>query len=86
MAALQRLLRAAVAALDAHPRDAKLYRAVWHTYLEPAISQERVAELLDLPFSTYRYHLTRGVNRVVEWLWQAELQSTNSEPLVTVRS
>jgi hypothetical protein len=29
--------------------------------------------VLGLPFSTYRRHLTRGVDRVVDWLWHREL-------------
>ena len=38
---------------------------------EPAVTQEAAAERL--PFSTYRYHLARGEDRVVEWLWNLEL-------------
>jgi hypothetical protein len=72
-AALQSFLREAVASLSGNPKDEKLYRAIYHTYLEPAPSQERAAELLDLPFSTYRYHLSKGVERVIGWLWQREL-------------
>jgi hypothetical protein len=63
----------AVAALRADPRDAKLARALERTYLRPAPTQEAAAELLGLPFSTYRGHLGRGVERVVDWLWQREL-------------
>jgi len=67
------LVEQAVAALRADPRDAKLARALERTYLRPAPTQERAAELLGLPFSTYRRHLVRGVERVVDWLWQREL-------------
>jgi hypothetical protein len=35
--------------------------------------QEAAAERLGLPFSTYRRHLTTGVERVTGWLWQREL-------------
>lgn len=72
-ATLQALLREAVETLTANPKDKKLYRALWHTYFEPAATQERAAERLDLPFSTYRYHLNNGIERVVAWLWQREL-------------
>ena len=34
--------------------------------------------MLGLPFSTYRRHLTRGVERVVDWLWQRELYRKSS--------
>jgi hypothetical protein len=72
VAALQALLHEVVASLGASPRRAKLQRALYHTYLEPAGSQEQVAELLDLPFSTYRDHLKAGTQLVREILWQLE--------------
>jgi AAA ATPase domain len=71
--ALADLLERAVDAMRADPRDAKLLRALDRTYLRPAPTQEAAAELLGLPFSTYRGHLTRGIERVVDWLWQREL-------------
>ncbi|HEY7622486.1 MAG TPA: AAA family ATPase [Solirubrobacteraceae bacterium] len=71
--ALRELLDEAVDALRDDPRDDKLVRALECTYLRPAPTQEAAAELLDLPFSTYRGHLTRGLQRVVDWLWQREL-------------
>ena len=70
---LRRLLEDAVRALDADPREAKLVRALDRTYLRPAPTQEAAAELLGLPFSTYRGHLTRGLERVVDRLWRREL-------------
>lgn len=70
---LRRILREAVEALRANPRDEKLYRALHRTYLEPAATQELAAERLGLPFSTYRRHLTGGIERVTGWLWQREL-------------
>ena len=73
-AALQNLLQNAVDSLKSSPRETKLYRAVHRTYLQPAETQEQAAELLDLPFSTYRRHLKSGLDRVIEILWQRELQ------------
>ncbi|HEY8474208.1 MAG TPA: ATP-binding protein [Natronosporangium sp.] len=70
---LRRVLREAAETLRGNPRDEKLYRAVHRTYLEPAATQELAAERLGLPFSTYRRHLTAGVDRIAEWLWQREL-------------
>jgi len=72
-AALQALLKETIEALRTTPRDAKLYRALYHTYLQPAATQEQAAEALDLPFSTYRRHLKEGIERVVEMLWQQEI-------------
>lgn len=70
---LRSLLREATGALKANPNDTKLYRALWHTYFEPAPTQEQAAEILDLPFNTYRYHLARGIERVTDWLWHRHL-------------
>ncbi len=47
--------------------------AVYHPYLQPAPTQEQAAELLDVPFSTYRQHLKSGWQRIAEMLWQAEV-------------
>ena len=38
------LLREIVEGLSGNPKDARLYRALWHTYIEPAPTQEQVAE------------------------------------------
>jgi len=75
---LQTLLRETAEALQTSPRDAKLYRALYHTYFQPAPTQERAAELLDLPFSTYRRHLMAGIAQVTEALWQREISGANS--------
>jgi hypothetical protein len=71
--ALEGLVRAAVDALRQHPRDDKLLRAVERTYVRPAPTQEAAAEVLGLPFSTYRRHLSQGVGRIVAWLWDREV-------------
>ncbi len=73
VAALQNLLEEAAESLEASPREAKCYRALYRTYLNPAPNQERAAELLGLPFSTYRRHLKGGITRVAEILWQKEI-------------
>ena len=70
------MLREAVTTLTSTPKDAKLHRALWHTYFEPAPTQEQAAELLGLPFNTYRYQLAKGIERIIEWLWQRELAKT----------
>jgi hypothetical protein len=62
-----------VEALRVHPRDEKLFRALESTYLHPAPTQEAAAERLDVPFSTYRRHLTRGIQRLTEILWRKEV-------------
>jgi hypothetical protein len=66
---LAELIVAAAGTLATDPRDAKARRAIDRTYLRPAGTQERAAEVLDLPFSTYRRHLSRGIDRIVRQLW-----------------
>lgn len=70
---LRALLREATQALEGTPKDRKLHQAIWHTFVQPAPTQERAAELLDLPFNTYRYQLARGTQRITEWLWRREI-------------
>ena len=72
-ATLQTLMREAVGALGQHPRDDKLLRAVERTYVDVAPTQEAAAARLGLPFSTYRRHLTQGIERIVAWLWDREV-------------
>jgi hypothetical protein len=69
VAALRKLIEEATAQLQAAPKENKYYRALYHTYFQPAANQEQSAELLDLPFSTYRRHLVRGIERATEILW-----------------
>ncbi|MBI5301634.1 MAG: AAA family ATPase [Chloroflexi bacterium] len=73
IAALQALLKESAESLQSAPRFAKMYRAVYHTYLKPAPTQEQAAEMLDLPFSTYRRHLKDGIDHILESLWQQEI-------------
>jgi AAA ATPase domain len=75
-AALKGLLKEVTESLKSSPRDAKLERALYHTFIKPEPTQERAAEVMDVPFSTYRRHLKTGVQRVVQELWGRELGST----------
>jgi hypothetical protein len=71
--ALRDVIERAIDTLRVDPRDEKFRRALARTYVRPAQTQELAADALGVPFSTYRRHLTRGVERVTEWLWQREL-------------
>ncbi len=73
VAGLRSLVEETVQSLQPLPREVKCYRALHHTYLYPAPTQELAAELLGVPFSTFRRHLTAGIARVVEILWQEEI-------------
>jgi len=70
--ALRALVTGAVAALDGTPRNRKLREALEVTFVSAVGTQEEAAEALDLPFSTYRRHLTEGIAAVVDGLWRME--------------
>ena len=74
VAALQKLLLETAALLQANPRQLKAYRALTHTYFQPAATQEQAAEQLDMPFSTYRRHLNHGLSYLVAYLWRQEVE------------
>jgi hypothetical protein len=70
---LQTLIKQAAEFLQSSPREEKLYRVLYRTYINPALTQEQAAELLDLPFSTYRRHLKAGIARLANILWEKEI-------------
>jgi len=61
-------LLAAIDTLRADPRDARLHRVLDRTFVRPAGTQEKAADVLGLPFSTYRRHLAAATARVAELL------------------
>ncbi|GAA1477334.1 ATP-binding protein [Nocardioides aestuarii] len=73
VARLREAVSAGVAAVGRQPRGDSPARVLDRTYLRPAASQELAAEVLDLPFGTYRRHLRAGVEALVEVLWDWEL-------------
>ncbi|WP_235037447.1 AAA family ATPase [Actinomadura sp. K4S16] len=75
-AALRSLLEETAEALRNDPREESLYRVVDRTFLRPAATQERAAEMLGLPFSTYRRYRNRAVERIAASLWEKELYGT----------
>ncbi len=76
---LQRALADAVETIFVDERDQKLQRVLKLTYLRPAPKQEAVAERLGLSFSTYRRHLTAGIERLTEWLWHQEQETPHRD-------
>ncbi|GAA0623632.1 ATP-binding protein [Kribbella sandramycini] len=70
---LREVIGAAAKVLDGDARTQHLYRAVATTYLRGVPTQEVAAERLDLPLSTYRRHLTRGLEEICGILWNREL-------------
>jgi len=63
----------AVDALAGEPKGEQLRAVLNRTFIRPAPSQEAAAEVLGLPFSTYRRHLGRAVEQVTELLWAMEI-------------
>ena len=70
---LSALLRGTIADLGRERGGDEHRRVLERTYLSGVSSQEAAAEVLDLPFSTYRRHLGRATERLVEVLWALEL-------------
>ncbi|OFE15621.1 hypothetical protein BA895_22210 [Humibacillus sp. DSM 29435] len=66
-------LSEAIRALSDEPRGAEHRRVLDRTYLKGAPSQEAAAQVLGLPFSTYRRHLAQAQERLVEVLWSVEI-------------
>jgi hypothetical protein len=73
---LRGLIVEAAGVLKSDPRADHLYRVLVRTFLRPAPTQEKAAELLDLPFSTYRRHRDRAIEAITNWLWDRDIDST----------
>jgi hypothetical protein len=76
--ALGELLRQAIDDLREDPRSVKFHRALSVTFLRSTPTQGLAAERLGLPFTTYRRHLTAGIERLCADLWHRELYGTNA--------
>jgi hypothetical protein len=68
----------AIEDLRAEPKGEALYAVLNRTYLRPAPSQEAAATVLGLPFSTYRRHLAKAVDRLIDRLWSIEIGSAHT--------
>jgi hypothetical protein len=55
------------------PRGESPGRVLNRTYVHAAPTQEAAAQVLDLPFSTYRRHLARAHERLTDLLWAVEI-------------
>jgi LuxR family transcriptional regulator, maltose regulon positive regulatory protein len=69
---LQNILSECVKTLNDNARTEPMYRALWHTYLEPASTQLLAADQAKMPFGTYRRHLAAGLKEVATRLWLHE--------------
>ena len=71
--ALRATLVEAVARLGRDARHAGLCRVLDRTFVRAAPTQEAAAEVLGLPFSTYRRHLGRAIDVLTDLLWAVEI-------------
>ena len=71
--ALRHTLLAAINMAASDRRGSESGRVLERTYIKGAPSQEAAAELLGLPFGTYRRHLLQALERVGEVLWSVEI-------------
>ncbi|MEM1269465.1 MAG: AAA family ATPase [Bacteroidota bacterium] len=70
---LRLLIEEAAGTMREDGKRAKYYAAVDRTYLRPAPSQEIAAELVGVPYSTFRRHLKAGLSVISDVLWTMEL-------------
>jgi hypothetical protein len=61
------------------PANRQLDDVLRTTFFADVPTQEAAADRLGLPFSTYRRHLSRGIERVTELLWSQELDGGEQE-------
>ena len=71
--ALRAAILCAVDALGRRPRGDGPRRVLDRTFVRAAPTQEAAAEVLGLPFSTYRRHLATALDELVELLWAVEI-------------
>jgi hypothetical protein len=72
-ARLRAVLRAGVRELATRPRGGPPAAVLNRTFVHAAPTQEAAAEVLGLPFSTYRRHLAKAVEQLTELLWAVEI-------------
>jgi energy-coupling factor transporter ATP-binding protein EcfA2 len=77
--ALRDVVVEAVDALRDNPRTIKQQRVLAATFFHGRRTQEAAAARLDMPFSTYRRYLTRGVDNVVDHLWRQEIGAARTD-------
>ena len=70
---LRRSIIAAIGLVGAGPRNSSLGRVLDRTYVRAASTQEAAADVLGLPFSTYRRHLALALEKLTDVLWAVEI-------------
>nr|HMQ62253.1 hypothetical protein [Flavilitoribacter sp.] len=70
--ALQSIIAACLGEIERSPVDSKFHRVLYRTFINPVGSQEKVADFLNMSFSTYRRYLKTGIERITALLWKQE--------------
>jgi RecA/RadA recombinase len=63
----------AIDRLADEPKGDQLRSVLYRTYVRAAPTQEAAAEVLALPFSTYRRYLAKALDQVTDLLWSVEI-------------
>jgi hypothetical protein len=80
---LRGMLERAIHELGLRPQYRRWQAVAETAYLHPVESQERMAERLGIPFSTYRRHLKSATEWITDFLWQLEVGTPGSALLVS---
>ena len=70
---LRTTIEAAIDCLRDEPKGATLSAVLRRTFVQAAPTQEAAAEVLGLPFSTYRRHLAKAMEQLTDLLWAVEI-------------
>jgi hypothetical protein len=73
LGSLRDTIGAAIECLRDEPRSAPLSAVLHRTFVRAAPTQEAAAEVLGLPFSTYRRHLGKAIDQLTDLLWAVEI-------------
>ena len=70
---LRATVETAIVCLREEPKGGQLAAVLQRTFVHGAPTQEAAAEVLGLPFSTYRRHLAKGIEQLTDLLWAVEI-------------
>ncbi len=70
---LRPVIEAAIDRLAEEPKGEQSRAVLRRTFVRPASTREAAAEVLGLPFSTYRRHLAKAIDHLTEQLWSQEI-------------
>jgi AAA ATPase domain len=70
---LRATIQDAVTCLGNEPKGDLLRAVLQRTFIRAAPTQEAAAEVLGLPFSTYRRHLAKALEQLTDLLWAVEI-------------